>query len=374
MEPVGIRPRLLTVAVHANAEHQVRRVAGWFAEDEVSTVAFGIRALFASSTASRLMAMARNPGIVVKSLRVIHAVNQQGNFLVSCRVASTLACHAVARRLLVRLSPGAVVVSSDTNPEEIGFASAARASGIPTVFIAHAYPPPYSPPLDFDLSILEGEAAAAARRRKAMTRGEIFLIGLEGDSKPMDPSRLSRPAPVIGIFAPKVVAWPALARCIASCRDRYAAREIVIRWHPSMLERARLETVVGDRRGIVETSHAEGLAQVSGRCDWVIADPNSNVHLQVLKLGVPTIAVSSLGVHPEGCSDAYGFLANHVVFAPVRMLDDLKVPDAMEFYGTGWPERFARYDAAYLRDPCAVANEARDAVSRVARSRKQSPT
>ena len=41
------------------------------------------------------------------------------------------------------------------------------------------------------------------------------------------------------------------------------------------------------------------LPDVARRCDWVIADENSNVHLPVLKLGIPTVVVKGLGLYPR---------------------------------------------------------------------------
>ena len=42
--------------------------------------------------------------------------------------------------------------------------------------------------------------------------------------------------------------------------------------------------------------HDVSLADVARTCDWVIADENSNVHLEVLKLGIPTLAIRRLGL------------------------------------------------------------------------------
>ena len=202
-------PLLMTVAVHENALHQVKRVASWF---PASKTANARATLIAPDVISRLFVLIRSPVSVMRALRVIHRVNQRRNFLVSCRVASTVACYCVARRELMRSRPGAVVVSSDNNPEETGFTAAARALGVPSVFISHAYPTSQSVPVDFDLSLLEGEAAGAARQNLGATNGAVVFIGLEGDSLPMDASRFEASQPVIGIFTPKVVHWETLGR------------------------------------------------------------------------------------------------------------------------------------------------------------------
>ena len=47
------------------------------------------------------------------------------------------------------------------------------------------------------------------------------------------------------------------------------------------------------------------------------------MHLPVLKLGIPTIAVRNLGLYPESRSDLYGFVADGIVFPPLASIRDL---------------------------------------------------
>ena len=199
----------------------------------------------------------------VRAFRLLRAIDRRYGFLVSCRVVGALAWYVRAKAILGVRRPEAVLVSSDSNSEEVGFASAARALEIPTVFVSHAYPTPFSPPQDFSLSILEGEAATRARGRQGPIKGQIVLAGLEGDSAPLDPRRFERTDPVIGLFTPKAVSWWTLAAVISDCRQHFHARQIVIRWHPSMLERPRLGHLLKDLSGIVESSRAATLSDVA---------------------------------------------------------------------------------------------------------------
>ena len=129
-----------------------------------------------------------------------------------------------------------------------------------------------------------------------------------------------------------------------------------------MVDRRRLRRVVSDCSGIVETPRAASLTDVAQQCDWVIADENSNVHLPVLKLGVPTVSVKSRGVHPESRADQYGFVANRVILPPIQSVRDLRAEALMAFFSDGWQERFERYDAAYLRSKEEVGSEIRRAI------------
>jgi hypothetical protein len=266
--------------------------------------------------------------------------------------------------MLRQYRPGAVLVSSDSNPEEVGFTAAAAALAIPRIFVSHAYPTPFAPALNFSLSILEGEAAVRARSRRGPVTGEVTLAGVDGESAPLDVSRFERPAPVVGIFAPKATNWPAFAKVIDDCRAVFGARRVVIRWHPSRLDQARYLHLLSDRSGIEESPMSATLVEVARQCDWVVADENSNVHLPVLKLGIPTVVVKGLGLYPESRSDMYGFAAAGVVFPPVRSLRDLQSVAFKAFFDVAWTERFRQYDASYLRAPADVALEVRTAIQR----------
>jgi hypothetical protein len=353
--------RLFAVGQFENARRQIDRIASWLDPSDCGVIRTGAAALWQAGFASRLCALCRGRAIR-KVLRTAVAIDRRHGLLVACRAIRALVWYTSTRALLEQTPPGAVLVASDTNPEELGFVAAARALDIPQIFVSHAYPTPFSPPLDFTLSILEGDAAVAARLRKGPIRGRVLLAGIEGDSVPVDATRFSRPAPVVGLFPPKAVSWPTLAAIIDDCRRHVGARQIVIRWHPSMLERPRLAECMPDLEGIVFASSAVPVADVARRCDWVIADENSNVHLPVLKLGIPTIAVRRLGLYPPSRADLYGFIANAVVFPPVDSIRDVE-PDALgRFFAGDWADRFHTYDASYMRPDAAVAVEVRAAI------------
>jgi hypothetical protein len=294
---------------------------------------------------------------------LVHATNQD-NFLVACRVASTIAAYIRWKEVLRAARPSAVLVASDSNPEEVAIKIAARASGIPSIFASHAYTTPVSPPLRFDLSILEGQAALASFEAKGRVRGEIVFRGIDGESIALDPARFQRSTPTIGIFAPKAVGWDAFTRIITDCQQRFPGCKILIRWHPNMLGEPRLGELRG-RPDVIETPTSAKVGEIVGQCDWGIADENSNVVLDMLKRGVPVLTVQSLTMLPPERGDLYGFLRNAIVFPQVSSIAALDLPSAMKFYTGSWAERFAQYDASYLRDPADVKRNIVTAVARL---------
>ena len=97
----------------------------------------------------------------------------------------------------------------------------------------------------------------------------------------------------------------------------------------------------------------------------MVADENSGVHLPVLKLGIPTVAVRNLGPYPESRSDLHGFVANGIIFPPVSSIRDVQADALAAFFSEGWAARFGRYDASYLRPQTMIGSEVRHAVRRL---------
>ena len=132
-----------------------------------------------------------------------------------------------------------------------------------------------------------------------------------------------------------------------------------------MLESPHLAHRVADRSGISEYPGSAPFHEVARQCDWVIAAENSNVHLPLLKLGIPTVAVKGLGLYPRSRSDLYGFIEHGVVFPPLDSIRDLRADEVAAFFSDRWIMRFKEYDASYLLPPGAIENEVRRAIQQV---------
>ncbi len=89
------------------------------------------------------------------------------------------------------------------------------------------------------------------------------------------------------------------------------------------------------------------------------------MHLPLLKLGIPTVAVKSLGLYPKSRSDLYGFIEHGVVFPPVDSIRDLRADEFAAFFSDCWIARFKEYDASYLLPPGAIENDVRRAIQQL---------
>ena len=92
----------------------------------------------------------------------------------------------------------------------------------------------------------------------------------------------------------------------------------------------------------------------------MIADENSNVHLPVLKLGIPTVAVKGLGLYPESRSDMYGFAAAASSSLRWRPLSEVRAAAFKAFFSRRLGRRFrAVRRSIFARRPKSVGRSDR---------------
>lgn len=282
------------------------------------------------------------------ALRIVRRVHRRHGFLVTTRVSAAIGWYLAGRSVLGRSDARVVLVSSDYNPESVGLARAAQALGRKAVFVAHTHPHDLCPALDFDLTILDGEAALREYQRKGPVRGEVVYRGVDGTASPLRIHQLSKGLPVIGLFLPKEVAWPVLEDIVHAVRTQFPPARLLIRRHPNMLEHPRLARELTNADDIEWAEPGESLADSSRRCDFVLADQASNVHLGVLRSGTPCIPVAGLSAVES--ADRLGLIRSGVLPPPWSGGTASRAAWAEHFAAADWAERFCQYDASYLRD------------------------
>lgn len=351
--------RLWALALYGNERREVAAIARALGGGKL---VLGRPRASALPRALALALRAASSGAAGRYLRSVRRFARSRDFLVSCRLASTLACGMAGRTVLSGRAVIGLLVASDYNAEAVGLCSAARCAGVPTLFVSHSHTHASSPPLDFSLAILEGAAALEAYAAKGPVRARVAFKGIEGETREIRAWPPQGRAPVVGLFLPKEVAWPALAALVADIRRSLRPQRLLVRWHPSMVERPRLERALDDLRGVECSPPGTPLPEDAGGCDLVLADENSGVFLGVLKAGVPALPVRGLAVFPPEARDPFGLAADGIVPEAVASLSELRPGALARFYTGDWCRRFRRYDGAYGRPRAEVEREIADAI------------
>jgi hypothetical protein len=342
--PPGRRAPVVTVAAYANERRQFEHLASIVGREALAPASIDARALAHPAALGALARALSHPRSLRGALRIIHHYNRRADFLVACRVASTLGYYVRFRHLLPRLGARAALVSSDSNPYAMGLCAAARRQAMSTLYVTHGHIPDGPPLLDFDLSILDGPAVLRVYEESGPVSGAVVFKGAEGRYRPMRTAGLLRSPIRVGVFLSLIADWPRLARLFAEIERVLQPGRVVLRFHPNEMVRPRDALARVGRHPNVEVSYGERvLLDDAERCDLVIA-ANSSCHLTLLKFGVPTVHLRGLDAVPD---DFYRFLRHRIVFgcAGVR---DLDLPRVAAFYDEpDWARRFAFFDASY---------------------------
>ena len=182
--PAARRPDS-AVAKHVNARRQVDRIGGWVGLEHCHRIriGFGIGATMAGTGAARLCGVRPRPVAIAA-----HHPRARPPARVSGRLPRRRRRSPGTRgpgRSWPQHRPGAVLVSSDSNPEEVGFTARGAALAVPRVFVSHAYPTPFSPPLELQPvdSRRRGGGArpprARADRRRRRAGGRRRRVGAD---------------------------------------------------------------------------------------------------------------------------------------------------------------------------------------------------
>ena len=339
VRPPAGRPAIWAAHLYRNERRQLEAVSE-LSEAPVGYVDFGAAGI--ATLASWRWLLAGVPREAGFYLRLVHRLNQGGDFLVVARAAETAAFYLRFVPLLRDSGARAVLVSSDSNPYAMGLTFAARSLGIKTIYVTHGHLPEGPPRIYFDLSIMDGPAVVDTYERSRGLEGRVVFRGSEGTLRPMRTAGL-RAGPIrVGYFASILVDWEETSALLARVKARLGPSAFLVRLHPN--KTIRHPAAEGHLRRIgVEVSDGDRvLLEDAERCDLVLAG-NSSCHLSVLKFGVPTLYMRGLDAEPY---DFYKFIELGII--PEASPDDLDTGRIAAFYeDPEWTARFARFDASY---------------------------
>ena len=317
---------ILTAAAYRNERRQFDYVGRVLGPGALAPVDLRARAIFTAPTVRALLAAAARPRDVRRAWRVVDRVNRRADFLVACRVASTLGYYLRLAPLVRDSHARAVLVSSDCNPYALGLTAAARRHGRRTIYVTHGHVPDGPPPLTSDLAIFDGPAMLETYRESGPVAGAVVFKGAEGERRPMNTAALRRARPSVGVFLSLIHDWPRLGRLFAEVQRGLRPERVLLRFHPNELVRPPDAMRHLGRWDNVTVSYGESLLlDDASRCDLVIAG-NSSCHLTLLKYGVPTAYLRDLDAVPH---DFYRFLRHRIVpdCATVAALDPARIAD-----------------------------------------------
>jgi len=215
-------------------------------------------------------------------------------------------------RKLQKYRPQAIVFANDHNTDARAMLLAARRLGIKTIYIQHASVSTLFPPLQFSLSLLEGQDSLDKYRQCGPVAGRVELIGMpKADAFVAYRNQHAR-IQAIGISFNPLDDTGEIEQLLRHLTQDFPATKIMLRPHPrdtrpvGSLLAVSPSISLSDSRSVSSFDYLRHLdAQISG---------TSGIHLEAVLLNVWSIFYSMNA--REVVEDYYGFIRHGLVEAP----------------------------------------------------------
>lgn len=213
----------------------------------------------------------------------------------------TVGIYEIAFHNLATFRPKCIVLSNDHSEKQRALLNAAKRLNIPVVYIQHASISDLMPPLDFDLSLLEGQGALDKYKSRGAVNGKVQLIGMPKFDNYIQYRNTSTTVKNIGICTNIFDKAEDIYKMIQAIQNKFSEINISLRPHPGY------KITLNPPENVSLSTKAEHIFDFLKRQDLLIAG-NSSVHLEAILLNVTSVyyQVSKM----ENVKDFYGYVEN----------------------------------------------------------------
>lgn len=188
---------------------------------------------------------------------------------------------------LKKHKPRCIVLTNDHNDDSRAMLFAAQALKIPTVYIQHATVSTAFPPLEFDLSLLEGRDALDKYRQCGTIFGKIELIGMPKADKFLQFRNFKPKAETIGICSNLLDDYEGLKATITNLAVKFPELNFIFRPHPNDLRDYSFIEKTGLQVSLSNASEESAFAFLQ-KTDVIIA-ADSSILLEAVLLNISGI-------------------------------------------------------------------------------------
>lgn len=212
--------------------------------------------------------------------------------------------YEVYLRKLQKYKPAAIMFANDHNADARAMLLAAKVSGIQTIYIQHASVSPVFPPLDFDLSLLEGQDSLDKYKLCGPVAGKIELIGMP-KADAFVPFRNNKSSiQTIGIGCNLMDEVAAVEQLLRQLAQGFPELHFILRPHPRDKRNFTFLQEISPNIAI-SSGAKESVFEYLKKIDVQISG-NSGIHLEAVLLNVWSIYYN---FNPqEKLHDYYGFV------------------------------------------------------------------
>ena len=195
--------------------------------------------------------------------------------------------YELSVKYLQKYRPRAIIFANDHNTDPRALLLAARAAGVPTIYLQHASVSTSFPPLAFDLSLLEGQDSLAKYRACGPLAGEVKLIGMPKADPYLRTKNHRTTIAAISVCANIIDELEAITQLLTRLVQEFPDKTITFRPHPS--DRRNFDFILNISARIqFSDAKTEPAFDFLQKQDVLIA-ADSSIHLEAVMLNVLSI-------------------------------------------------------------------------------------
>ena len=234
--------------------------------------------------------------------------NKQSTLRFADVLYDAIGFYEVYLEKLGKYKPKAIVFANDHNPDARGMLLAAKASGIKTIYIQHSSITPIFPPLQFDLSLLEGQDALDKYKQCGPVAGQVELVGMPKADAFASLRNRNQSIKRIGIGCNLMDATEEIVHLATHLATDFPEVEIILRPHPR--DTRNFQDLIQASNISISNSRQESTFDFLKETD-VLLSGNSGIHLEAVLLNVWAVYYNMNRV--EKLHDYYGFIREGLV-------------------------------------------------------------
>lgn len=209
--------------------------------------------------------------------------------------------YEVANQYIKKHKPSCIVLANDHSEKERAIRIAAKQYDIPVIYIQHASISQFHPRLDFDLSLLEGQASLDVYSKKGTPHGLVKLVGMPKFDHFSSLRNKNKKVRNVGICTNLIDKIKDIDNLIIKLTKRFPQITFNYRPHPS------------DIRSIttpINISKNESIFDFLQKQDLIIAG-NTSAHLEAVLMNVVSVHYEITSIKDyDHYHDYYGYIKN----------------------------------------------------------------
>ena len=192
--------------------------------------------------------------------------------------------YELSLRHLKKYRPTAIIFANDHNTDPRALLLAAKSLGIPTIYIQHASVSTSFPPLQFDLSLLEGQDALDKYRQCGPITGEVKLIGMPKADEYVKQKNQGTIIQRVGICANTIDELEPIQELVKALIKEFPEMQFTFRPHPGDKRDFSFIQDFGNQVEFSDSKTESAFAFLQQQDALIAAD--SSIHLEATMLNI----------------------------------------------------------------------------------------